>query len=456
MKLGSWLIARGRISGVQLKRALLDQSFYGGHLSTSLIKLGYLDERTLGEYLSDVFQVPYAPASRFQNTSPEILRMVPRHLAEKHQIVPLAVEGRKLHLAMMNPRDLVVADEVAFLTGLQVEPWVSSENLLLDALERLYQIPRPVRETIPLADRADELPGAGGSKASISPPPARRAPLAAPGPDEMGLDGHPLSAAAEPPGGYPPASETTFGTMSAGASPPVPRSILEWREQESPGDAQSPPPTAGSKPAEPEVPGPLSGGSETHVVSGGSASSPPGALASGRVPLALVPPPQPPITLEEVAEKLRKSDDRDGVFDALLGFCAQRFRRTAIFVVIQEKVMGWSGRGEDVDPARIRATVVPFSVPSIFSYFRMGSDFYFGPVPDLPANQQFYRDLALTPPDRVLLIPIQIKGRLIALLYGDNGTGRREEPDIALYRRLSQKASLALEILILRSKIAMV
>lgn len=455
MKLGSWLIARGRISGVQLKRALLDQSFYGGHLSTSLIKLGYLDERTLGEYLSDVFQVPYAPASRFQNTSPEILRMVPRHLAEKHQIVPLAVEGRKLHLAMMNPRDLVVADEVAFLTGLQVEPWVSSENLLLGALERLYQIPRPVRETIPLADRADELPGAGGSRASISPP-ARRAPLATPGPDEMGLDGHPLSAAVEPPGGYPPALETTSGAMAAGAPPPLPRSIREWREQESAGDAQSPPPVAAPNPAKPEHPGPPQGGAETGVASGDSESSPPGALTSGRVPLSLVPPTQPPATLEEVAEKLRKSDDRDGVFDALLGFCAQRFRRAAIFVVIQEKVMGWSGRGEDVDPARIRATVVPFSVPSIFSYFRMGSDFYFGPVPDLPANQQFYRDLALTPPDRVLLIPIQIKGRLIALLYVDNGTGRREEPDIALYRRLSQKASLALEILILRSKIAMV
>jgi hypothetical protein len=86
----------------------------------------------------------------------------------------------------------------------------------------------------------------------------------------------------------------------------------------------------------------------------------------------------------------------------------------------------------------------------------MGSEFYFGPVPDLPANRQFYGDLGTEVPERVLLIPIQIKGRLIALLYGDNGTGRREEPDILLFRRLAQKASLALEILILRNKIEMI
>jgi hypothetical protein len=86
----------------------------------------------------------------------------------------------------------------------------------------------------------------------------------------------------------------------------------------------------------------------------------------------------------------------------------------------------------------------------------MGSDFYFGPVPELPANRQFYGELGVSAPDRVLLVPIQIKGRLIALLYGDNGTGRREEPDIGLYRRVAQKASLALEILILRNKIEMI
>jgi hypothetical protein len=448
MKLGSWLIARGKITGVQLKRALLDQSFYGGHLSTSLIKLGYLDERTLGEYLADSFQVPYASADRFQNVPAEILRMIPRALAEKHQILPLGLEGKKLQLAMMNPRDLLVIDEVAFLTGFPVEAWVSSENLLLDALERWYEIPRPVRETIPLADRVDQSVGIPANPTGPPPPPARAEPaqVPRPGPEEVGLDGRPLSAASDLPEYYPTPSAAPGGPV------PIPRNLVEWREQ-----AESDPVPAA--PSQPPTPAPREAqmGGPLPPMPLPPGSPPPAARAGGsrRSSLALVPPP-PPTTLDEVAQRLRDSGDRDEIFETLLGFCAGRFLRTALFVVMQDQVIGWSGKGEGIEPARIRATRVPFSAPSIFSYFRVGSDFYFGPVPDLPANQAFYRDLGVPSPDRVLLVPLAIKGRLIAVLYGDNGTTRREEPDIALFRRLAQKAVLALEILILRNKIAMI
>jgi hypothetical protein len=40
--------------------------------------------------------------------------MIPEQLAQKHQMVPLSVEGKKLRLAMMNPGDILVMDEVAF------------------------------------------------------------------------------------------------------------------------------------------------------------------------------------------------------------------------------------------------------------------------------------------------------------------------------------------------------
>jgi hypothetical protein len=443
MKLGSWLIARGRITGVQLKRALLDQSFYGGYLSSSLIKLGYVDEETLGQYLSETFQAPFATAERFSDISPEVLRMVPRAMAGKHQVVPLAVAGRKLQLAIMNPRDILVLDEIAFLTGLQVEAWVSSENVLLDALEKHYQIPRPVRETIPLAGRGEDFDGDDRAQPAPLPPalptpPAPSTPLR----EELGLDGRPISAAGDAEFQAVPKAAESRPEPSA----PLPRTIEEWRDQET---AQEP----AAVPSPPASGGP---GARGPVIEHEPA------FRAGRAPatttkpsLTLVPPP-PPASLEDLSQRLKNSTGRDEIFEALVAFAGARFVRTALFVVMQEKVIGWGGRGEGFDPGRIRATTIAFSASSIFSYFRMGSEFYFGPVPDLPANRQFYRDLGTEVPERVLLIPIQIKGRLIALLYGDNGTGRREEPDIQLFRRLAQKASLALEILILRNKIEMI
>jgi MshEN domain len=441
MKLGSWLIAKGKISGVQLKRALLDQSFYGGYLSSSLMKLGYLDESALGEYLAETFKVSYAPSSLFNNIPSEVLRVVPQAIAAKHRLMPLSVIGRKLQVAMMNPRDLLVLDEVAFLTGFQVEAWVTSESVLLDALEKYYQVPRPVRETIPLAEQGEEDEDGKIRPLTPSPTPTQEPKVAQRiGGDEIGLDGRPLSASAEPAEevrSIPPSMESQGGRVHSDA--PVPRSMEEWRSQE---QALG----GGEPPAAPQPPVAAPSRSATPAAAENRQTRPPLTLVQGHRPLSL----------EEVSKSLKNSFSRDEVFDALVGFCSSRFSRAALFVVMQEKVIGWGGTGGGIDPGRIRATVVPFSVPSMFSYFRMGSDFYFGPVPDLPANQQFYRDLAVNAPDRVLLIPVQIKGRLIALLYGDNGTVRREEPDIALFRRVAQKASLALEILILRNKIEMI
>jgi hypothetical protein len=125
-------------------------------------------------------------------------------------------------------------------------------------------------------------------------------------------------------------------------------------------------------------------------------------------------------------------------------------------VVQQGRVIGWSGRGDGIDPGRIRNVTVDFDLPSLFIFFRTGGDYYFGPVPELPANARFYRDLGYPPPSRVLLMPLKIKDRPAVILYADNHNAPAGTPDIPLLRRALHKASLALEILILKSKIAMV
>jgi Type II secretion system (T2SS), protein E, N-terminal domain len=463
MKLGSWLIARGKITGVQLKRALLDQSFYGGHLSSSLMKLGYLDEKTLGEYLSEAFQVPCAKETHFGDIPPEVVRMIPEQLAQKHQMVPLSVEGKKLRLAMMNPGDILVMDEVAFLTGMSIEPWVSSESHLLSALERYYNLPKAAGETIPLLDRLEGredpvtarrrfLEASDAAESQAPPPPT------SPGAEELGLDGRPLSLPAEVVTEFYPRSAVVPQDVP---SKPLPKSLEEWREELQASQAASPtqeripalpPPALASRAAAslpPQQAAPPPPPSAPLV-----SSSPPPASAR-RPALSLVPGPSL-ASLEHVSDRLKRADSRDEVFDAILDFYAGRFSRSALFLVTQEKVVGFGARGDGFDPARIRATSVELRTPSIFSYFRTGSEFYYGPVPGLPANQQFYRQLEVAPPERVLVVPLHIKERLIALIYGDQTGSRREDPDVSLYRRLAQKAMLALEVLILRNKIGMV
>ncbi|MGH9797933.1 MAG: hypothetical protein ACRD5D_07215, partial [Candidatus Polarisedimenticolia bacterium] len=163
-----------------------------------------------------------------------------------------------------------------------------------------------------------------------------------------------------------------------------------------------------------------------------------------------------PPALEAISLRMREADTRDDVFNALLDFASAHFKRTALFVVQQDRALGWSGRGEGLFPARIRSVIVPLDRPSLFVFFRDGGDYFYGPVPDLPSNAKFYLDLGVPPPARVVLLPLTIMGRTAVILYADSGTDASHAPDIQVLRRLLKKASLALEVLILRNKIMMI
>ena len=455
-QLGEWLVGKGKITEEQLQQALHDKAFFGERLGNSLIKLGFIEEDTLGDYLAEQSRTRYAPARRLERVPPEVIAAVPARIAAKYCIVPIAIEARRIHLAMRDPKDLIALDEIAFLTGLPIEPYVATEFRLIRAIEQYYQISLGTK-AIPVA------PG--------PPDPARprAAPRAAPTAPvlqepEVGLDGLPLNASpddldqpfVDATGAAPP--------PSIGSGEPVPQSLEAWREQaEMPeaaarsrgaatGPSRSPradaPPRASAvadaevSPSAPRRPRPV-------MVRGGVTASP--------SDVAGAPATQPPATtMEAVSTRLRQAETRDEVFDAVLAFTASRFMRAALFVAQPDRVLGWSGRGGGLQPLRVRNVIVPLDRPSLFVFFRTGGDYFYGPVPDLPANAKFYLDLGCPPPARVLLMPLTITDRPAVILYADNGSEASTAPDVQQFRRLLGKAALALEVLILRNKIMMI
>jgi len=437
-KLGDWLLSKGKITEEQLQRALHDKAFFGERLGNSLIKLGLIDEDMLGEYLAEISRTRYAPARRLENVPPEVIATVPARLAAKYCIVPMAIEGRRLHLAMRDSKDLIALDEIAFLTGLPIEPYVATEFRLIRAIERFYKISLGTK-TIPVA------PG--------PPDPAR--PKGAPAPQtspkppdpEVGLDGLPLNADPSdldepflsPPRGAPPPSFET--------GEPVPRSLDAWREG-GPEAQEADREPAHTRARKPRASRPATGSTSPLA----AVAAPPAAAGPSVAPARRTEPP----TMESTSTRLREADTRDEVFDAVLEFTSAQFRRAALFVVQQERVLGWSGLGGGLQPARVRNVIIPLDRPSLFVIFRSGGDYFYGPVPDLPANAKFYLDLGCPPPARVLLMPLVITDKPAVVLYADNGPDASSAPDIQQYRRLLKKAALALEILILRNKIMMI
>jgi len=69
---------------------------------------------------------------------PEVIRLVPKHLAERYAVMPMARENHSLSLAMANPDDLLAIDEISKLTGCRVLPVVASREEITRAIVRFY------------------------------------------------------------------------------------------------------------------------------------------------------------------------------------------------------------------------------------------------------------------------------------------------------------------------------
>ena len=129
-KLGQLLITSNVITEEQLKEAMGLQRKEGGRLGTNLVKLGYITEEKLVAFLSKQWGVPAMNLSDYK-IDPSVLKLIPVEIARKYLIIPVARVGATLTIAMADPSNVFVIDDVKFMTGYNVEVVVSSESSII-------------------------------------------------------------------------------------------------------------------------------------------------------------------------------------------------------------------------------------------------------------------------------------------------------------------------------------
>ena len=136
-RLGELLVRRNIITPEQLKKAFEEQKSNGSRLESTLVKLGYIKEDELLSFLSAQYRVPSIKLSKVE-VNPGVIKLIPASIAKKHFIVPTNRMGVKLTLAMVDPSNILVIDEIKFITGFRVEPVVASESEIIDAIKKYY------------------------------------------------------------------------------------------------------------------------------------------------------------------------------------------------------------------------------------------------------------------------------------------------------------------------------
>ncbi len=146
-RLGELLVRENLISVQQLRKAQEEQQKSGARIGTALIKTGAIEESKLTDFLSKQYGVPAINLKDF-DIDPEIIKLVPKDVAQKHLVIPVNRAGPSLIVAMCDPSNIYAVDDLKFLTSYNIEPVVASEPSVREAIERYYAEKGPSLEEI--------------------------------------------------------------------------------------------------------------------------------------------------------------------------------------------------------------------------------------------------------------------------------------------------------------------
>ena len=146
-RLGELLIAEGLINREQLTAGLAEQKATGHRLGYVLVKLGLVQEIEITKFLGRQYRMPAVDLARF-DVDPKILKMVPAEFAQKNVVLPLKREGRTLTIAMADPTNSGVLEDLKFITRYDLFPVIAGEFTLRGLLEKYYESQDQQLETL--------------------------------------------------------------------------------------------------------------------------------------------------------------------------------------------------------------------------------------------------------------------------------------------------------------------
>ena len=404
---GEWLVKGGLLREDGLRRALEIYRVTDARFDSVLLDLGLIHESTLLKALGRFHKTRTVSRKELSLVEASVARMVSPRIATRLRIVPFRLEGKTLSVAALDPGDLLVEDELGLITGCLIASYVTLEVRLVEALHRLYRAPLSIQYQS-LIRRADAKPQTSDRAASVTT--SRTAPPAV----------------------------------------PVTNDDAPRAERRRPGDR----PKRHEKYHEPLemsdedlhlFPSMRLGNGE--VAAGAAIPKSVGAVAPPAADLS------PDERMAATALALQNAEMREDIADAVLGFCAPLFRRRMMAVVRGDTVMGWRGEGEGVDPEMVRAISIPLREPSVFVGLSQGTEFWLGPLPEMPHNMDIVAGLGGLAPKECFILPVRVRSKTVCFLYCDNVDDGVAGLPMADLRRLAAKAGLAFQVYLMKSKI---
>lgn len=455
-KLGQLLVERGWVTGEQLIRAIQSQRLLGGRIGTCLLEMDVVSEDQLLDALSLQLRVPAAHVENLRGIDDEILELVPSKLAYRGLVVPFAATKTELKVATLQVRNLALLDELSFAANRRVAPHIASEVRIFEALEKYYgfEIPRRFGH---LLDRLNRSRYLWDESAKLLLGETDDADVVWKTPEEAFEAAHEESRlnARLIPSPAARAGFRPFPTPAPAAAPAQPMAMPRAI------------PAAPAAPAAPPAAAPTASPTASPTAAAVTAPAWPFAAEPTPSPLVTQPmpafDPDPPVpgkvpfdgqlTLDLVDQLLSQETDVDRIAEIVLRFASGLLGRAALFRVRQQHIVAWQARIAGLDGEAFGRLEISRDAPSLFLGLFQGAPFVIGPLAPMPAHRQLAACWGGELPREAVLIPIQVRDRLVGILYGDRGAAGFEGVELDELKRLAVKAAMALELCILRKKL---
>jgi len=144
-KLGEAMVKSSLITKDQLRQALERQVIFGGRIGTNILELGIITEGEMLSFLSSFLKAPPVKPSDLNDIDAEVIACISREIADKYKVLPFKIDRNRLHVAMLDPREIASIDEIRFLTGNDIIPYVITDLRMYYCLEKYYGIKRDLR-----------------------------------------------------------------------------------------------------------------------------------------------------------------------------------------------------------------------------------------------------------------------------------------------------------------------
>lgn len=162
-RLGEILVAEGVIDAGQLQAALAEAALLGRRVGEVLVSRGDVTEAQILGALAAQLGVEVAPLATTAMLPKRLLKLIPAALARDRLVLPVFLDAQSgmLEVAMADPADHELLDELRFRTGHDIRPMVAMASEVAEAVDRFYfdgqatptPTPSPAqirRDTVPL------------------------------------------------------------------------------------------------------------------------------------------------------------------------------------------------------------------------------------------------------------------------------------------------------------------